>query len=46
MARYSRRKLYEEACINDYDPVVCQGLAEDEEFHRELERERREEGTS
>jgi len=45
MGRCSRRKLFEEVCIYDYDPEICKDLAEDEEFLWELERERREEGS-
>ena len=32
MGRYSRRKLFEEVRIYDYDPEICKDLAEDEEF--------------
>jgi len=37
MTKLSKKRMYEELCVTDYDDQVCKEFAENEDLHRELQ---------
>ena len=36
MTKLSKKRMYEELCVTDYDDQVCKEFAENEDLHDEL----------